>query len=73
MSTSSPSIGFQSGRSVERGRLENRSTTVMMASWPLVVGGNPETQSMDTLCHLVSGTGNGLGTLAVSTCLGFAA
>jgi hypothetical protein len=45
----------------------------MMASWPLVVGGNPETQSTDTLCHLVSGTGKGLGTLAVSTRLDFAA
>ena len=54
-------------------RLENRSTTVMMLSWPLVASGNPETQSMDTVCHLVSGTGNGLGTLAVSNRLDFAA
>ena len=37
----------------------------MVASWPLVVGGIPETQSMDTLCHLVSGTGKGLACLAV--------
>ena len=44
-----------------------------MASWPLVVGGIPDTQSMDTLCHLVSGTVNCLGTLAVSTRLDFAA
>ena len=48
-------------------RLETRSTTVMMASWPHVVGGSPETRSTDTLCHFMSGTGKGLGCLAVST------
>ena len=68
---SSAVISLRQGMNIPR--LENRSTTVMMASWPLVVGGNPETQSMDTLCHLVSGTGMGLGTLAVSTRLDFAA
>ena len=68
---SSAVISLRQGMNIPR--LENRSTTVMMASWPLVVGGNPETHSMDTLCHLVSGTGKGLGTLAVSTRLDFAA
>ena len=38
-----------------------------MASWALVVDGTPETQSTETLCHLMSGTGKGLGYLAVST------
>ena len=48
-------------------RLKHRSTRVMMASWPRVVDGSPETQSIDTLCHLVSGTGKGLGCLALMT------
>ena len=34
---------------------------------PLVVDGNPETQLTDTVCHLVSGTGKGLGCPAVVT------
>ena len=49
-------------------RFENRSTIVVMASWPHVVRGSPETRCMGTLCHLVSGTGKGVSWLAVPTC-----
>ena len=52
---------------------ENPLITVMMASCPLVVGSSSETLSINTVCHLVSGTKGGCGYLDIDLFLDLAA